>query len=629
MRKQLLTLFAFAFASFANAQTPDWSVPVDGKAESIFFNSFTQTPILETNNKFVGFDAEKKSQIWTIDKSKFNTALKLSNKINNFAGESKNLEEEIDYEEIDYTQFARINNFIIDVATGQVVLGDDNTAFKKMEAWDVIPSLNLALIKVTTEDAIRVYAVDIATDAVLWNVKVADSGKGKDALKFLARQAGLQGLRKLVAPSVNPDGNIIYGHAKNLYLINAKSGEVIWTNECNPAMAEFSPDSKYVVVAEAAGGLATGSFDFSRKVNCIDTKTGKSTWGEPIKLGGIFTTLYFEGNDQVILGSSGDVCSYSLSSNTQLWKKAYSATDVYNFERTDEGIIVYYSNKAMCLDPATGTKVWKSAETLKDVDEDAGKAFHKMYGNAKLVYTPKKLIIYPKDKFWAKAKFNFSIDETDRVGFDDKNNKVIVLNGKKIFIIDPQNDSKRSDATAAKVSSPKDIIAFNIVDDGYFIYGMKEYVKLNGDKSVAGQADYPQLKTNMFAKTFLALSRIQNEVMSTTITYGDQTIGLFCSAEEANQQAKSAQIRASMLKDMKANDKLKKAVRANNNIGVFMTSAKENGEEVVALAVVDKNSGKEIKRVTFSHNRAVVYEVDLNTNTVYYFEDGKFNAMKL
>ena len=38
-------------AAFANAQTVAWKVPVNGKAERIFFNGFTQTPIVEMSDQ--------------------------------------------------------------------------------------------------------------------------------------------------------------------------------------------------------------------------------------------------------------------------------------------------------------------------------------------------------------------------------------------------------------------------------------------------------------------------------------------------------------------------------------------------------------------------------------------------
>ena len=79
---------------------------------------------------------------------------------------------------------------------------------------------------------------------------------------------------------------------------------------------------------------------------------------------------------------------------------------------------------------------------------------------------------------------------------------------------------------------------------------------------------------------------------------------------------------------MKANAKQKKAVRSSDNIAIFMTSEKANGQEQVALALVDKNTGKEIKTFKFSNDRDVVYEIDFNTNHVYFVEAGKLTSMK-
>ena len=45
------TATMLTMAAFANAQTVAWEVPVNGKAERIFFNGFTQTPIVEMSDQ--------------------------------------------------------------------------------------------------------------------------------------------------------------------------------------------------------------------------------------------------------------------------------------------------------------------------------------------------------------------------------------------------------------------------------------------------------------------------------------------------------------------------------------------------------------------------------------------------
>ena len=72
----IFTATVLALATLAHAQTVAWEAPVNGKAERIFFNGFTQTPIVEMSDNFVGIDAEKSATAWTIQKAKGNENLK-------------------------------------------------------------------------------------------------------------------------------------------------------------------------------------------------------------------------------------------------------------------------------------------------------------------------------------------------------------------------------------------------------------------------------------------------------------------------------------------------------------------------------------------------------------------------
>ena len=79
---------------------------------------------------------------------------------------------------------------------------------------------------------------------------------------------------------------------------------------------------------------------------------------------------------------------------------------------------------------------------------------------------------------------------------------------------------------------------------------------------------------------------------------------------------------------LKANEKAKKASRSSDNLSIFLTSEKANGEELVQLAVVDQNTGKEVKTFRLSDDKNVVYEIDFNSNTVYAVDGGKLKAIK-
>lgn len=628
MKKRILAASAMLLALNMQAQTCDWSAPIEGKAQSIFFDNFTQTPILETSSKYYGFDAANQKILWSIDVKNMNSALSTLSAVSKATGSSDVAGSFINefYEEIENTQFARIKNYIIDVATGEIVLGTENTSFKSLDNYDVIPSQNWVLFKVKTDTEYILYCVDIATNKLLWNTKVGDVSKGKDFLKAAVAPTFQ---RKLVQPSFNNEGKLIYGHAKKLFLIDPSNGSIKWENECNPAMAVNSLDDKYIISVENAGGLATGTGNFSKKMNCINAATGEKVWAETLKLYGLFTKCGMIDNNRVAVATLGGLMVYEIATAKPVWKKPFSES-ISDFELTKEGIKAVYGNRIMLINTETGEKVWKKPVEMDDIDEESGTVFRKEYKNTWIAFSSTKLVVYNNAD--NKKKWSLSLSEEDKVALDDRNSKIVVISGKKVYVIDPENDAKCPSAVEAKLDAPKDIVGLEIVDNGYFVYGMKEFLMVNKDKSIANQKAYPQVKTGRLANAALLTNSIIRSMGSTTVTTGSgenaQTSGVFCSAEQAQRNADMARESNDLRKELKANNKMKKAVRSGENTAVFMTGTKESGNKISA-AVVDKNTGKELKMVQFSQDPNVVYEIDTNSNILYFIDGDKFCAIKL
>ncbi|MEE1176795.1 MAG: hypothetical protein U0K71_07300, partial [Paludibacteraceae bacterium] len=127
---------------------------------------------------------------------------------------------------------------------------------------------------------------------------------------------------------------------------------------------------------------------------------------------------------------------------------------------------------------------------------------------------------------------------------------------------------------------------------------------------------------------------IYNGIKSTKVTVTDENGnvvaegGVFCSAEEADKAGRAWEAQKNLRHKLKANEKAKKAARSNDNLSIFLTSEKVNGEELVQLAVVDQNTGKEVKTFRLSDDKNVVYEIDFASNTVYAVDGGKLRAIK-
>jgi hypothetical protein len=67
--KKMIFASAILAATQLQAQQVEWSAPVQGDAKTIFFHNFTQTPVLEMENNWVGIDNANHKVAWTIKKS--------------------------------------------------------------------------------------------------------------------------------------------------------------------------------------------------------------------------------------------------------------------------------------------------------------------------------------------------------------------------------------------------------------------------------------------------------------------------------------------------------------------------------------------------------------------------------
>lgn len=602
MKKQLLTLLALGLAGLANAQTPDWSLPISGNVKSIFFNDFTQTPIVESEDKYIGIDQSTKSVAWSIDKSSLGAkALSVLSSNNNSIAK--------DYSEIYNTHIAVCSAVVFDVATGEIILGNNENSFDQFVSGDAIPELNIALVKVRTDGFHYLYAIDIATNKVLWKTQLEKSTIASGLIKAsVGRMYGLNFTRQLLDPIVN-NSNIIYASGKILYAIDSKNGKITWQKEANPAFFSITPNGKYIITAEPKGGVTSGQEGYSRKISCFDAATGDNVWAS-VKLDGFFKGLSFVNDNEVVIADDQQVQKYEIATAKGLWKKPHKGTNTSAAVVTNEGIKHYYGNKIQLLDVATGAELWKKEIKLVGLDDESLNAFQKDYENNFVIVTNNKVGVFKKAD--ASKIFVVSLDpEKDQVAFDDIRNKVIVTTGKKLIIIDPEKDTKAPEALKVKLNEPKELTGVYCSQNGEFIYGQGEYIFVGTDPNNAVSKVYPRLKTafEKYAK-FKGIENVSGFV--------PLSVGL-----------PMTNVRVPVNIPFQINTKKRTAPRGNDNIQVFITGETSDAGDIIKLALVNKTTGEEIKQIEFSKNRGVIYEIDFNANVVYYYDNGNFNVMTL
>lgn len=630
MRKMILASAILA-ATQLQAQQVEWSAPVEGDAKGIFFHNFTQTPVLEMEKTWVGIDNANHKISWTIKKSAKNEAMKKISKANMLSGGKAN--EDIagamvqeDYIEVPNTQFAFVSGVILDITNGSIVVGSEAEPVKMLKNH-IIPELNVILFKVEDSNSkVAVHAVDIETDKILWSQVLTDVNKKKNAMKTFVKMNGgelPQGSDAFV-PTTDANGNIFYAHERMLYLLDKGTGAFKWQLECNPGAVILSKDNKKAYVPERGNNIIG---DFGKTLHCISPETGKKIWANSLPLEGRFVKMIELEDNKIAVVSANLIMLYNTNNLTKLWKKPYAAPSISRVTPTPEGFEVYYGNRIDMVNLATGKSAWDKPIVLEDVEPTTTTLIRKDYDNSYVIFTPSTFAVKKKEN--NKRKWNFYLGATDRVAFDDANQKALAICGKKIYVLDPDNQEKKPSHVGAKLSDADALIGYKVNDKGYFIYGAKEFIMVSKDGTVLQQKEYPQLKTGGWKRFGLAMASMATGVMGTQVEAGGQTYGVFCDAETAQENARASQELSNLRKEMKANSKQKVAARSSDETTIFVTSQKENGAEKVSLAIVDKNTGKEVKKIQFSDDRDVVFEIDFNTNMLYFVDKGVLKAMKI
>lgn len=519
--KHIVLFFSLLLSLPGFAQDKEaWSAQVKGNAKMIFFHQFTQTPLIETTDAFYGVDPSQRKLLWTIDRSSLGKTLKTLQTVNAITGSSSNTDLS-EYEEINYTPFAIVCNNLIDVANGQIILGNEKTAFQEWLGHDLIPQLNLLLAKVMdTEGNVKLYAVNFLSDEIEWETLLVDKDKSKGFSKLANKFSEGLSLNVFV-PNTNAEGNIIYNNGNKLTLIDGKSGKILWENECNPNAFLMTEDQKILLVAEKRSGLGNalslfGPKAFGKKVHCIDARTGKNIWSAPVKLDATYVAADFVGQDRILLAHSDGFNLYDIKNGKKIWKKDYSAKNTKNISLTPQGIEVQYGNKLMLVNAENGKKAWKKPIEFKDVDENSKFDFiRKEYKNATLMVVEDGIFAF--DKKSGKRLWKRSLSKHSKIAFDDANNKVLALDGKNIYLFDPDNQTKKVKAIDIKIEEPEDICGYEIHEGKYFIFGNKEYLLLDKDGNLEAHNQYKHLAGKRLAKAGLLLGKIATRILGTRL----------------------------------------------------------------------------------------------------------------
>jgi outer membrane protein assembly factor BamB len=602
MRKILLLSCVLCIALCVAAQpaNPDWSFPIEGKPSKIFVHKFTGIPIVETSEFYYGVNYVDGGTLWTIKKSTSDL-----------------------FDEIPFTPYAIVNNMFVDVETGNVLFGADSaTKITSILETGIISEIFVLLVKVNSPNMIKLHCIDLEKNELRWT---KDFEK-ESGLKSLGRS--LTSSENVFEPKTTSTNDIVYKHNKTLYLINSKDGSDIWKNESNPGTFFLDEKEEYLIIVEQGGGLLSTE-TFGKKVSAIDIKTGENLWKKPLEIAGRFRKQIQIDAENILLAGKEGFNIYKYATGEKLWKKDYEAKKLKDVTVENEGYEVFYGKKTMMVDKISGKDVWKKPfeMDLDDEDEDVNK----------IEYEKGYLILgseYARfvDKVKGKSIWLLNVDKTAKVAFDNKNKKVAILDAKKFYLFNPDELAKKPEKTKFDIEKPEEIYLFETRDKGYFVQGMNEYFFLDGNGKMLSHEYYKQLATDRLAKTLLTIGSIASGIMSTEVTLSDgssnsTTFGAFTS--NAKQYGEASATMSDALAKLKQQAKLRNASKTTNEFAYFLSGERKDGQDLLTLQKIDKNTGEQVKSFNMGSDRKIIYEIAPNIGMVFVIIDEQLAAYNL
>lgn len=608
-------------------QTADWSFPIEGKEKQLFAHSFTGVTVLETTAFYYGIDPQNKTQLWKIQKDATNETLNAAKDISNMAGVDVGLDKfaKKSWDPIPNSPLVSIDQQLVNVKTGEILVGAGN--YKEILKSNFLAGAFATVIEVVTEDNQRkLFNIDLNTKKLAWETNL---GKYSTTSQLVNKTSSIQSTA--LTPKTTKNGDLIYKEKKDLVLFDAKTGTEKWRLECNPGSFFLNEAEDIVVVVEAPSTLSKGTAyapKLSKKIISIDLTNGKPFWKKPIKLEDNFRSAQNVNATEFLVNYGSGVNIYDFKTGKQRWKKGYKAKNVKEInQKAGDELEVFYSNKVMMVSAKDGDELWKKPIKY-DMDEDIeGGVIKKEYEGGILMVHGRGVGFYNKET--GKKKW-FAKVQTDKVAFNDAKNTVAVLDKKKIYLFNPNLVVKKLDKLKLDIEKPSEMIAFEILDNGYFLRGVQEYLTLNKDGNVLGQAYYKQLSSDRLLKAALRVSAITADQLSyrnTEVKNGREVTYAYFKNPEMSQAAEDiSDAQWAALKKLKKESSLHGQSQASKFFAYFMEGLKGENGTSLEFVKIEKATGKEVNRVSVGDNRKVIYKILPQQSLLYAVVDGKLNA---
>ncbi|PCH78014.1 MAG: hypothetical protein COB98_01810 [Flavobacteriaceae bacterium] len=617
MKKQILLGLFLITTLIGYSQTEaNHVVNFKDKIDQFYFHTFSGVPIMLTEASVAGVDGNTGKIIWEVP---------LKNLVL-IKGLVK-LEGNMEIQEVPYTSYLVVNNLVIDTKNGNIVLNPENN-FKKIINYEIIPTLNSVLFACSTKDrkVMKLTLVTIKDSKQVWSKEIAVSKKN-----------GLSALS-------NGTTNAAYFVGGKFIIQNLKDGNILHSEDSRPGATFLSPNKERVLMVHGKKmglGAALGAgitmnvnklVAHTNKIYSFDLNSGKTTWDKAIKLDEGYLESYPISDDSFFVADEKGGNLYKYASGDKIWKKNFENRRIKNVEKNTDGYMIFYSYKKLQVD-SKGKKIWKKAKAANDktmfADIDDNESFDEYtYNNGSVVATQYKLKYYVHGS--KKPEWRISLDKEAKIAYDAKRKNIILLNGKKLYIINPDKNKGKDGGKKLDLKKVKEIHTIEVRGDKYYMSGVSEYAIINENGVIEKSKFYTQ--PGEAGRKLLNGLSIAAEIGGTALSAigsynaiaggasaGSGMMGMNPPGLGGEKQFKKG---ASQYETGAYTQMAAKAVYNPNRFDAF----KETGDysfffakegEYKVLVKVAKDTGEEKDKFIFKNNKPM-YKVDDTEKKVYY-----------
>lgn len=630
MKTRIFAVLAalFIFSALQSQDAPVAELSLQGGARSINIHEFTGIPIVKTDEAYTAINPISHEKLWTMDRKQG-------------AGTLESVGSEVaDYADILSTAFAYVNGSIVNVLTGDVLVDGAADEIKGFSTFYIVPDAELVLVELQAKGAIRLYGLDPFAMEKKWGMQLREqSGLGQAVGSLESDGPGPY----VIPPLLTAAGNLLYHNDKFLASIDLSNGNLQWNNKLNPGYIFQNDDATKLLVAEKRGGLGGAMTNaggaaptkFSKTLYLLDAETGESLWskGDTKMDGNIQFVMPYDGGYIVVHDEGFNIYDYTPGKQAEgRWKKDYGVKDIKKIVPQTDGLMVYFKNRRMLVDPATGDDVWKKDEKLERepsafvmgrqrATTQVGDNRFYIFGDAMYVAINGNLDAYPFDAY--------HYDEESKVlvitDFDEENEATAKIGPwtHTAWAFDLQNGTKKRTTYGIR----KPVQGVDKVENGYFFYNDRGYALLNFDGSSWEKVKwefYPdpsrgeRFLKGVVSYTALAAAQTRNGIngLGAAVTNDESSFERYEARQSALEDAEG--VVGEMVKHRRIG-------RVEEEFAYFFA---RNDDKDLVLFKVDKDNGEEVKQYPFADTKPV-YEVDSASRQLYYAVDDQLKIFAL